>query len=480
MNPAPPMASPQHSEARAPRSQYATSLATTGSELSTATITSSIPAAPLRPFTRALQSPSAMDARDAIVEWLERGDNFPRATAASPRSPRARRRAHARDVDARDEAHRAVCVQIRGEARRQEAAQGPAKTKLTTGKQQEQASKHEHQAVVPAPPVIELPSDAEEEPAATHSTRAARRSSSKPTGQRPGEASPAAKRARHESASKTTGGAAQADRTPTRPTPDAGSSASGKKTSDENAGRNARGHDEALRRGLNGNARAEHAPTDGTQRAEPPQQRHSPPKAAAAASIRNHQQNSAAGFIVPDAYRSAIAQVISQREELLSRMGEAEDETSPIQQRYQRSLSESDYGLSDIDLHEADTKPNTPRDGSRNFKPAPQSQHELGPTAGLLPLLIDDFCIPSGEANLERKRLFLSAKKLAFEQLEWYRENELQQCELELLHREMQARETFAMQEIKLERMRVRADTIQHMVAAGASVADIAERLRLL
>ncbi|KAG6957878.1 hypothetical protein JG687_00009728 [Phytophthora cactorum] len=86
----------------------------------------------------------------------------------------------------------------------------------------------------------------------------------------------------------------------------------------------------------------------------------------------------------------------------------------------------------------------------------------------------------SGKSNIERKRALFRAKELAFEQLKWQRENELQQLELTLLRREMEARQSLAQHELKLQRMRMRADLIQPMISAGASAADIAERLKLL
>lgn len=164
--------------------------------------------------------------------------------------------------------------------------------------------------------------------------------------------------------------------------------------------------------------------------------------------------------VVPDALRSAIAQVVLQRQQLLSR---------------QRSRSESD---SDVDTPSLDAKPRA----SRNMPPAdtPRSRNEPVPSAGFLPPLIAKSKVCSAKANLERKRAFFRAKELAFEQLRWQRENELQQLELALLRREMEARQSLAKDELKLQRMRVRADLIQPLISAGVSVTDIAERLRLL
>ncbi|KAI9981508.1 hypothetical protein PInf_009261 [Phytophthora infestans] len=164
--------------------------------------------------------------------------------------------------------------------------------------------------------------------------------------------------------------------------------------------------------------------------------------------------------VVADALRSAIAQVVSQRQQLLSR---------------QRSRSDSD---SDVDTPSLDAKPRA----SRNMPPAdtPRSRNEPVPSAGFLPPLIAKSKVCSAKANMKRKRAFFRAKELAFEQLRWQRENELQQLELALLRREMEARQSLAKDELKLQRMRVRADLIQPLISAGVSVTDIAERLRLL
>ncbi|RMX62474.1 hypothetical protein DD238_008211 [Peronospora effusa] len=172
-------------------------------------------------------------------------------------------------------------------------------------------------------------------------------------------------------------------------------------------------------------------------------------------------QKSTQNTAVPNALRSAIAQAVSQRQQLLSR-SQAE--------RCQRSTSESDYGLSDIDLPEPSVSCNGPR----------SSDNEARPSIGLLPPLIERSLITDGRANLERKRVFLRAKELAFEQLKWQRENEFQQQELELLRYETEAREALARQELRIKQMRLRATIIQPMISAGASVTDIVERLELL
>ncbi|KAG3093725.1 hypothetical protein PI124_g16397 [Phytophthora idaei] len=171
--------------------------------------------------------------------------------------------------------------------------------------------------------------------------------------------------------------------------------------------------------------------------------------------------------VVPDALRSAIAQVVSQRQQLLSR---------------QRSRSESDSGMSDIDTPSVGPKPSASRSTPYNSKPAdtPRSRYKPVPSAGFLPPLIAKPIAFSGKSNIERKRALFRAKELAFEQLKWQRENELQQLELTLLRREMEARQSLAQHQLKLQRMRMRADLIQPMISAGASAADIAERLKLL
>ncbi|ETI31669.1 hypothetical protein L917_20523 [Phytophthora nicotianae] len=165
--------------------------------------------------------------------------------------------------------------------------------------------------------------------------------------------------------------------------------------------------------------------------------------------------------VVPDALRSAIAQVVSQRQQLLSRQG---------------SRSDSDSGTSDIDAM------NPIPSASHSTPPVdtPPSRYEPVLSAGFLPPLIAMSKTFSEKSNMERKRALFRAKQLAFEQLRWQRENELQQLELSLLRREMEARQSLVQQELKLQRMRMRADLIQPMIAAGANVTEIAERLRLL
>lgn len=82
--------------------------------------------------------------------------------------------------------------------------------------------------------------------------------------------------------------------------------------------------------------------------------------------------------------------------------------------------------------------------------------------------------------NLERKRAYLHAKQLAFEQKQWCAENELQQREVSLLRKEMETREILAHNELKLRQLRLRADTMVPMILDGASPAAIAERLKML
>ncbi|CAI5709004.1 unnamed protein product [Peronospora destructor] len=178
----------------------------------------------------------------------------------------------------------------------------------------------------------------------------------------------------------------------------------------------------------------------------------------------SRSQKSTQNTAAPNALRSAIAQAVSQRQQLLSR-SQAE--------RCQRSTSESDYGLSDIDLPE-------PSASCNGLRSSDSIRHEERPSIGLLPPLIERSLTTDGRTNLERKRVFLRAKELAFEQLKAQRENEFQQQELELLRYETEAREALARQELRIKQMRIRATIIQPMISAGASVADIVERLRLL
>jgi hypothetical protein len=175
--------------------------------------------------------------------------------------------------------------------------------------------------------------------------------------------------------------------------------------------------------------------------------------------------------------RLAMAEFMSQRQQLLSRV--ADPDSQDNLEKRQRSLSESDYGLSDLDLPSVDPTPSVSRNPTPSETPR-GARCESGPPPGLLPPLIDGARTIDGKSNLERKRVFFRAKQLAFEQLKWHRENERQQSELELLHREIKTREALAKQELAIRRMRVRADIIQPMISAGASVADIAERLKLL
>ncbi|POM78904.1 Hypothetical protein PHPALM_3512 [Phytophthora palmivora] len=140
---------------------------------------------------------------------------------------------------------------------------------------------------------------------------------------------------------------------------------------------------------------------------------------------------------VPESLRSAIAQVVLQRQQLLSR---------------QDSLSESDYEI---------------RSNAKSVA-EPRSAQDLPPFAR------------DAEPNLRRKRAFLRAKEFAFEQLKWQRENAFQQLEMDLLHREMEMRQILAQQELNLKRMHIRAEIIQSMIRTGANFHDIVERLQLL
>ncbi|CAH0521858.1 unnamed protein product [Peronospora belbahrii] len=167
----------------------------------------------------------------------------------------------------------------------------------------------------------------------------------------------------------------------------------------------------------------------------------------------------------PNALRSAIAQAVSQRQQLLFR--------SQAERCQRTSTSESDDGLCDIDFRKERVSCFGPRSSN-------DDRYEARPSIGLLPPFIDRSLTTDVTANLERKRVFLRAKELAFDQLKWQRENEFQQQELELLRYEMEAREALARQELKIKRMRIRAAVIQPMISAGASFADIVERLKLL
>lgn len=294
--------------------------------------------------------------------------------------------------------------------------------------------------LTPAPQLLALTSEEEEEdeelPVLRRSSSAKRRAArSSKTSDRRGEDDPPwikRKLRRLESVSEQTGRVDVSDVTPTQTTQAASSSASddpqGSPMNDENTPTgNSRSHDKQL----SGNKRK---------------------------AVRKVPQ----GATVPDTLRSAIAQVVSHRQQLLSRS--------------QAHPSESDYGLSDIDLPSV----GVPHNGQRSSDIRRSIRHEPGPSVGLLPPLIDMPLTVSGRSNLKRKRVFFHAKELAFEQLKWQHENEFQQHELELLRREMEVREALAQQELKLKRMRIRADVIQPMISAGASIADIAERLRLL
>uniref|UniRef100_A0AAV1UP83 Uncharacterized protein n=1 Tax=Peronospora matthiolae TaxID=2874970 RepID=A0AAV1UP83_9STRA len=97
-----------------------------------------------------------------------------------------------------------------------------------------------------------------------------------------------------------------------------------------------------------------------------------------------------------------------------------------------------------------------------------------------IPLLFDlPHCV-SGNTDLERKRSYLTAKKLAFERFKWKHEKELQEQEMEVLRSEMEIRKACAQEEIEYQQMSVRADVIYRMILAGASIEDTTERLAWL
>ncbi|KAG6586943.1 DNA replication licensing factor mcm6 [Phytophthora cinnamomi] len=380
-----------------------------------------------------------------------------------------------------------------------------ASVKVVTAKQQEkkEVAVPKKQGVVPTPRVVMLASDEEEVdeelPTVRRSTRTKRQYARKAA--LDGAAS-TRKRARREPTAKKAEAARgeMADVTPTQTTQDANSASDEPQNSpanDENTpSLNTQNCDNPQQWRAVRKVAATSEPLQASgpllgakvdiHTDSPPQHKEKLPQQPSSPTPSSHDRTrkSTPGSAVPEAYRSAIAEVISQRKQLMSRMGDAgTSQALPTQEKRQRSLSESDYGLSDIDLPAADQKPSTPRNSSRSSKStgAPRSrQVESGPTAGLLPPLIDAFRTASGKSNVERKRVFHRAKELAFEQLKWHRENALQQSELDLLRREMEARESFALQELQLKRMRIRADIIQHMVSAGASITAISERLSLL
>ncbi|POM75822.1 Hypothetical protein PHPALM_7022 [Phytophthora palmivora] len=224
-------------------------------------------------------------------------------------------------------------------------------------------------------------------------------------------------------------------------------------------------------------------------------------------------------FHVPDALRSAIAQVVSQRQELLNSRLRRRQENQP-------DNSDSDYERSE----EERSNPNTlPNDQERKAHVASNGHHNdqesLAATpgsysavkvvvnsrklsdqrspvvsrtsitsshlrsasrpkpslvAGHIPPLLNFPRTNSEDMNIDRKLAFLNAKKLAFEQFKWMCENELQQQEMELLRREMETRKAFARKEIELQQMSIRVDLIQRMIRVGASIEDITEQLMLL
>ncbi|TDH74253.1 hypothetical protein CCR75_001436 [Bremia lactucae] len=205
----------------------------------------------------------------------------------------------------------------------------------------------------------------------------------------------------------------------------------------------------------------------------------------------------------PDALRSAIAQVVSQRQELLRKQrnglqyrqtdsGETENDPSghtedivearSVNKLGQRNASASDkMNFSQRPSETARRAANgNVQPGSRVGSRVEQSEAEAMLETGLIPPLLSNTSTFTNDTNVERKRLFLRAKQLAFEQFRWIREKELQQDEVELLRREMKSREIFARKEIELRRMSIQADVIALMILSGATVEQIAERLKLL
>uniref|UniRef100_M4BPA7 Uncharacterized protein n=1 Tax=Hyaloperonospora arabidopsidis (strain Emoy2) TaxID=559515 RepID=M4BPA7_HYAAE len=97
-----------------------------------------------------------------------------------------------------------------------------------------------------------------------------------------------------------------------------------------------------------------------------------------------------------------------------------------------------------------------------------------------IPLLFDlPHCV-SKNTDLETKRSYLTAKKLAFERFKWKHEKELQEQEMEVLRSEMEIRKVCAQKEIEYQQMSIRADVIYRMILTGASIEDTAERLAWL
>ncbi|RLN48557.1 hypothetical protein BBJ28_00023352 [Nothophytophthora sp. Chile5] len=173
-----------------------------------------------------------------------------------------------------------------------------------------------------------------------------------------------------------------------------------------------------------------------------------------------------------DELRSAIAQVISQRQQLVDSRAAAALSRQALGREQQRVEEEEQALASDEELS-AGFREHEVVDGSR-------SSRDMGDGAsGFLPVL--NPLLSGGDTQgMERKRMFLRAKQLAFQQVKWQQEKELQERELELLRSEMQARETLAQRELQLRRLRVRAELMHPMIVAGASAAQIAERLQLL
>ncbi|RLN82700.1 hypothetical protein BBJ28_00018979 [Nothophytophthora sp. Chile5] len=173
-----------------------------------------------------------------------------------------------------------------------------------------------------------------------------------------------------------------------------------------------------------------------------------------------------------DELRSAIAQVISQRQQLVDSRAAAALSRQALEREQQGVEEEEQAVASDEDLP-AEFEDHEVVGGSR-------SSRDIGDGAsGFLPVLGP--LLSGGDTQrMERKRVFLRAKQLAFQQLKWQQEEELQKRELKLLRREMQARETLAQRELQVRRLRVRAELMHPMIVAGASTAQIAERLQLL
>ncbi|GMF28827.1 unnamed protein product [Phytophthora lilii] len=363
----------------------------------------------------------------------------------------------------------------------------------------EQKLQEKNNAVVPVPSLVTLTSDEDEEdalPALKRSTRARKREAPSPAKSRGEGDSPSKKKLRRVKSAEHLD---VSDVTPTQTTQTASSDEpQDSPLNDENVPNINTHHADKKSPRQKGNYVRKVAPASKSAQTSTSTSNQAQPEVNKPAARRGRAPKNAVPpqstegkksiqGSVPDALRSAIAEVVLQRQQLLSRRVDAESQSqSQEPQTQERFICDSDIELSDVTLILPEPKSSAPHKKQRSSTPSNTPRHgqrtmvSSGPPAGLLPPLIDGPRIVCGQSNLEQKRVFFKAKQLAFEQLKWHHENELQHYELELLRREMEARESLARQELQLKKMRIRADIIQPMISAGASVADIAERLRLL